>query len=117
MADINPVDFYKLEDAINRFWNVQDNIRLLTKRYIDRPERMSEDQMHDQLISLETMLELYIDAATDEYCKVFRLNDYAPEDVKERRAEMIANWSKNRQDWHNALTSLTPAPKKKGKKK
>ena len=117
MADISPVEFYKIEDAINRFWNIQDNIQLLIKRYIDRLEPMSKDEMHNQLLSLDTTLELYIDAATDEYCKVFKLNEYAPEDVKERRAEMIANWSKNRQDWHNALTSLTPAPKKKAKKK
>lgn len=121
MADISPVDHYKIEDAIMRFWSVKDHVRLLTQRYIDYPEPMSEDEMHNQLAALETMIELYVDAAMDTYCQAFQLNEYASDEVKAKRKELIDNFSKNRQDWHNALTSLVPCPKKtinkKGKKK
>jgi hypothetical protein len=121
MADISPVDFYKIEDAIMRFWSVKEHVRLLTQRYIDYPEPMSEDEMHNHLMAIETMIELYIDAAMDTYCQTFELNEYASDEVKARREELFENFSKNRQDWHNALTSLVPCPKKtpskKGKKK
>lgn len=117
MADINPVDHYKIEDAIMRFWNVKDHIKLLTEKYIDHPTPMTQDEMWNQLAALEAMVELYIDAGMDTYCKVFELNEYASDEVKAKRAEMIENWSKNRQDWHNLLTSTIKVPKKKGKKK
>lgn len=107
----------KIEDAISRFWNIKDYVNLLTKRYIDRPEKMTEDEMWNHLAAIEAMVEMYTDAAQDTYCKVFELDEYATPEKLANRAKLFEAFSKNRQDWHNALTSLVPAPKKKGKKK
>lgn len=108
---------YKIEDAISRFWTVKDHVNLLTKKYIDRAEPMKEEEMHDQLLAIEWMLDLYIDAARDAYCQVFELDEYATPEKLANREKLFAQFSKNRQDWFNLATSVTKAPKKKGKKK
>lgn len=111
---------YKIEDAISRFWNVKDHIKLLTEQYIDSPKVMTEDEMWNHLAAVEAMVELYTEAAMDTYCKVFQLNEYATPEAKAYREELFDNFSKNRQDWFNLATSVTKAPKKtakKGKKK
>lgn len=117
MADIKPKDHYKIEDAIMRFYSVKDHVHLLTQKYIDYPEPMSEEEMHDQLLAIEYMLDLYIDAGMDTYCKVFELNEYASAEVKANRAKWMQNITKNQKSWENLIMSNTRVVKKKGKKK
>lgn len=117
MANVEPGQYYQIEDAIARFWVVKDYVHLLTQKYIDYPEHMTEEEMHDQLLAIEYMLELYIDAAMNVYKKTFELDEYATPEQKAYREKLIENWSKNRQDWFNLATSVTPAPKKKVAKK
>lgn len=115
MADVK--NHYRIEDAIMRFWNVKDHIKLLTEKYIDHPKPMTQDEMWNQLAALEAMVELYVDAGMDAYCKVFELNEYASDEVKANRAEWMKNITKNQESWENLIMSTTRVVKKKGKKK
>ena len=117
MADVKRVNHYKIEDAIMRFWNVKDHIRLLTEKYIDHPAPMTQDEVWNQLSALEAMVELYIDAGMDTYCKVFELNEYASDEVKANRAKWMQNITKNQESWENLVMSTTRVVKKKSKKK
>jgi hypothetical protein len=117
MVDVKRVNHYKIEDAIMRFWNVKDHIKLLTEKYIDHPTPMTEDEMWNQLSALEAMVELYIDAGMDTYCKVFELNEYASDEAKANRAEWVKNITKNQDSWEKLFMSTTRVVKKKGKKK
>lgn len=117
MDDLRPKDHYRIEDAIMRFYNVKDHIKLLTQKYVDHPEPMTEDEVWNQLAAVEAMVDLYIDAGMDTYCQVFQLNQYASEEVKANRAKWLNNITKNQESWENLLMSTTRVVKKKGKKK
>jgi hypothetical protein len=98
-----------IEDGIVRFYSVTDHIRLLTKRYIDHPIHMTEDEMWNHLAALEAMVELYTESLMDTYCQVYELNEYAPPEVKALRNKIF-----NDSEVQAALKAVKAA--KKGKK-
>ena len=96
---------HEIEDGISAVWGVKDIVDTLTWRYMDHPKHMTEDEMCNHLFAISTLLELHCEKLMDTYCKVYKLNEYAPDDVKERRAQIL-----------NPLADF-PTPKKKAKKK
>jgi hypothetical protein len=80
-----------LEDAINAFYSVIDDIRLLYKTHGDRKLPMTEDEMANALLGLETKAEMVAYWAENAYEQYFEMNDYAPEEVKARRA-VLKDW-------------------------
>ena len=90
---MNPKNYQDLEDRIYDVWNVKDIIDTVIWRYIDHPKPMTEDQMWNHLESISVLLNLHCEKLMDTYCKVFELNDYASEEVKARRAQMLKEFA------------------------
>jgi hypothetical protein len=86
---MNPGNHQNIEDGINAVWGVKDVIDTLIWRYMDHPKPMTEDEMWNHLYSISCLLDLHCEKLMDTYCKVFQLNDYASDEVKERRAQIL----------------------------
>ena len=81
-----------LEDCIQAFYTVIDDIKLLYKTHGDRKSPMDENEMSNALLGLLTKSEMVVYWAENAYEKAFQLNDYASEEVKARRAA-IMGWN------------------------
>jgi len=80
---------HEIEDGINAVWGVKDIVDTLTWRYIDHPHPMTEDQMWNHLEAISTLIDMHCEKLMDTYCKVYKLNEYASDEVKARRAEIL----------------------------
>lgn len=78
-----------LEESINGFYSVIDDIKLLYKTHGDRKYPMSEDEIMNALLGLETKATMVAYWAENAYEQYFELNDYASEEVKARRAAIM----------------------------
>ena len=83
-----------LEESINAFYSVIDDIKLLYKTHGDRKTPMSDDEVMNALIGLETKATMIAHWAENAYEQYFELNDYASAEVKERRAK-IMGWGED----------------------
>ena len=80
-----------LEDSINAFYTVIEDIKLLYKTHGDRKLPMDENEMANALLGLETKAEMVAYWAENAYEQYFQLNDYASEEAKARRSK-IKGW-------------------------
>ena len=97
----------EIEDGISAIWGIKDIVDTLIWRCMDHPRVMTEDEMHNHLFAISTLIELHCEKLMDTYCKVYNLNEYASDEVKAKRAQIL-----------NSLNNPPPpAPKKKAKKK
>jgi hypothetical protein len=80
-----------LEESINDFYTVVQDVRLLYKTYGDRKHPMTEDEMANALLGLETKANMVAYWAENAYEQYFELNDYASDEAKARRA-VIMGW-------------------------
>jgi hypothetical protein len=97
----------EIEDGISAVWGIKDIVDTLIWRCMDHPRVMTEDEMHNHLFAISTLIELHCEKLMDTYCKVYNLNEYASDEVKAKRAQIL-----------NSLNNPPPpAPKKKAKKK
>ena len=80
---------YKLEDDIEKFYSVIDDLELLYKTHGDRRTPMSEDEVANNMLGIINKGKMVHYWALDTYCRCFELNDYAPADVKARRAAIL----------------------------
>ena len=98
---------HEIEDGISAVWGIKDIVDTLIWRCMDHPRVMTEDEMHNHLFAISTLIELHCEKLMDTYCKVYNLNEYASDEVKAKRAQIL-----------NSLNNPPPpAPKKKAKKK
>jgi hypothetical protein len=95
---------HQIEDGIASVWGVKEIVDTLMWRYLDHPREMTEDEMYNHLHAISVLIDMHCEKLMDTYCKVYNLNEYASDEVKAKRAELL-----------NSLT--TPTPKKKAKKK
>ena len=86
-----------LEDCIQAFYTVIDDIKLLYKTHGDRKSPMDENEMSNALLGLLTKSEMVAYWAENAYEKAFQLNDYASEESKARRAA-IMGWNEEDDD-------------------
>ena len=86
-----------LEDCIQAFYTVIDDIKLLYKTHGDRKLPMDENEMSNALLGLLTKSEMVAYWAENAYEKAFQLNDYASEESKARRAA-IMGWNEEDDD-------------------
>ena len=97
----------EIEDGISAVWGIKDIVDTLIWRCMDHPRVMTEDEMHNHLFAISTLIELHCEKLMDTYCKVYNLNEYASDEVKAKRVQIL-----------NSLNNPpSPAPKKKAKKK
>ena len=78
-----------LEDSINAFYTVIEDIKLLYKTHGDRKFPMDENEMANALLGLLTKSEMVAYWAENAYEQYFELNDYASEEAKARRAAIM----------------------------
>ena len=78
-----------LEDCIQAFYTVIDDIKLLYKTHGDRKSPMDENEMSNALLGLLTKSEMVAYWAENAFEKAFQLNDYASEESKARRAAIM----------------------------
>lgn len=86
---MNPKNYQEIEDGILAVWGVKDIVDTVIWRYIDHPKPMTEDQMWNHLESISVLLELHCEKLMDTYCKVYGLNEYASDEVKAKRSEIL----------------------------
>lgn len=86
-----------LEDCIQAFYTVIDDIKLLYKTHGDRKLPMDENEMSNALLGLLTKSEMVAYWAENAFEKAFQLNDYASEESKARRAA-IMGWNEEDDD-------------------
>jgi hypothetical protein len=77
-----------LEDAIEAFHTVIQDIKLLYKTHGDRKLPMTEDEMATALLGLESKATMVAYWAENAYEQYFEMNDYASDEVKARRAAL-----------------------------
>jgi len=100
---MKPNNYQKIEDGISAVWGVKDVVDTLMWRYIDHPKVMTEDEVWNHLSAISCLLDLHCERLMDTYCQVYELNQYASDEVKAKRAEV--------------LSQLVNPPKAKAKKK
>lgn len=107
-----PEGFQKLEDDISAIWGIKDIVSTFLWRYLDHPKHMTEDEVWNHVYAIETLIDLHCEKMMDTYCRVFKLNQYATDEEKARRAEILQRLA-------NTGGSLAPKkkPAKKAKKK
>ena len=86
-----------IEDSINAFYTVIEDIKLLYKTHGDRKTPMDEDEVANALLGLLTKSEMVAYWAENAYEQYFELNDYASEEAKARRAA-IMGWGDDDDD-------------------
>jgi hypothetical protein len=96
---------HEIEDGISAVWGVKDIVDTLIWRCMDHPKPMTEDEIYNHLHAISTLIELHCEKLMDTYCKVYKLNEYAPDNVKERREQILKG------------VLSDPKPKTKAKKK
>jgi len=79
----------EIEDGISAVWGVKDIVDTLMWRYLDHPKVMTEDEMHNHLHAISVLIDMHCEKLMDTYCKVYELNEYASDEVKARRAEIL----------------------------
>lgn len=77
-----------IEDSINAFYSVIEDIKLLYKTHGDRKYPMTEDEIANALLGLQSKADMIAYWAENAYEQYFEMNDYAPEEVKARRAAL-----------------------------
>ena len=75
MMDFNvekKADIFELEQSIMQCWNVVDDIKLVTRQVYDRPKPLTEDELGNLLIGLETIYQLKFEKCFEEFEAVCR---------------------------------------------
>jgi len=83
------MDHQKIEDGINAVWGVKDVLSTFLWRYIDHPRPMTEDEVWNHIYSIECLLDLHCEKLMDTYCQVYKLNEYASDEVKAYRESIF----------------------------
>ena len=58
---------FDLEQSILQCWNVVDDIKLITQQVYDRPKPLTEDELGNLLIGLESMYHLKFEKCFNEF--------------------------------------------------
>jgi hypothetical protein len=69
-ADMNRFD---LEDKIMRVWCTSEDVSLLLRQHLDRETPLTEDEIANALLGIETLHEMRCQELWDCFVKVFEL--------------------------------------------
>lgn len=76
---------FDLEQSIMQCWNVTDDIKLLTTRLYDGPKPLTEDEIGNVLIGLESLYQMKFDKLWSEFediCKDYHKYRKAYEEMQ-----------------------------------
>ena len=110
-------DRFDLENDIMNVWAVKDHLDKVIWRMIDHSEVLSEDQVWNHLEAVKSSIDLHCEKLMDTFCQVFQLNEYATEEMKALREQML-NTLTNKADkedadkfWEEKLPKINKATK------
>jgi hypothetical protein len=86
---LNTKDQYEIEDQITKVWGVKDLLETFMWRYMDHPKLMTEDEVANHIFGISTLLDTQCEKLMHAYCKAFELNEYASDEVKAKRADVL----------------------------
>jgi len=95
---VNKDLMYQLENDIEKFYSIIDDLELLYKTHGDRKTPMSEDEVASAMLGIIAKAKMVHYWALDTYCHCFELNDYASDEVKARRLEILQGWDLDDED-------------------
>ena len=76
MKDFNVVekkaDIFELEQSIMQCWNIVDDIKLVTQQVYDRPKPLTEDELGNILIGLESLYQIKFEKCFNEFEAICR---------------------------------------------
>ena len=85
---------FDLEHDIMNVWAVKDHLDKVIWRMMDHPEVLSQDQIWNHLEAVKNSFDLHCEALFDTYLQVFKLNNYAPDEMKQLRQQMLDGLTK-----------------------
>jgi hypothetical protein len=65
-------NIFDLEQSIMQCWNVVDDIKLISQQVYDRPQPLTEDEMGNLLIGLETLYQMKFEKCFAEFEAICR---------------------------------------------
>ena len=65
-------DIFELEQSIMQCWNVVDDIKLVTQQVYDRPKPLTEDELGNILIGLESLYQIKFEKCFNEFEAICR---------------------------------------------
>ena len=65
-------DIFELEQSIMQCWNVVDDIKLITRQVYDRPTPLTDDELGNLLIGLESIYHLKFEKCFNEFEAICR---------------------------------------------
>lgn len=65
---------YDLEEEIMKVWSSVDDVKALHWAFLDRPDHMTEDEVSNALLGIETLLQLRCEKLFDVYSQLLRKN-------------------------------------------
>lgn len=66
--------WHDLEEEIMKVWSSVDDVKALHWAFLDRPEHMTEDEVSNALLGIETLLQLRCEKLFDVYRQLLRKN-------------------------------------------
>jgi hypothetical protein len=102
-----------LEEAISNVWAVKEDIELLIWRFVDHPERMTEDEIWNHLAGIVSNFDLKCEKLWDTYCKKFELDHYASEERKAYRTAWLKEFNQHLEKSRKAAEKAQKKAKKK----
>lgn len=96
-AERMKADRFKMEERILRMSSTSDDIEDFLNEYYEGETRMTEDQVFNVLWGIKELNDIRCSQLFDVFKRVFKLDEYAPDDIKELR-ESIFNKSTNESD-------------------
>jgi hypothetical protein len=89
-------EHHYIESEIHMLNSVADQLDALLWRYMDHPDQMSEDQLCNGIMAVQSHLELRLEKLFDTYKQVYQLDEYAPPKVIAEREKKLAKIFKQR---------------------
>ena len=64
---------FDLEEKIMAVWNTKEDVALLMRQHMDRAEPMTEDEIANALLGIESLMEMRCQELWDCYIELFKL--------------------------------------------
>lgn len=81
--------FFDLEQEILRIWGIRDDIELFLQKYMDGPQPMTEDEVHNYVSGLMHVTELRCSKAFETYEQYCAVRREERDNVVERAAQIV----------------------------
>lgn len=89
MARITTKTRFDMEQDILSIWDLKKDLETFLELYCDRPEILTEDQVHNYIYGIANTLDLRIERLWDTFCQCFKLDEYATDEAMAAREKLM----------------------------